>query len=326
MSSNTKITYSNPLNGNQLQESETGLNDGTAVVFPFVNGAYRIVEDNNYTQNFGYQWNKFTETQIDRSSGNINLSYNRLFAQTDWDKEDLTGKTVLEVGSGAGRFTQIILDNTKADLYSVDYSNAVEANYRNNGHYKDRLKLYQASVYEMPFAKDQFDKVFCFGVIQHTPDVEKTVQALIEMAKPGGEVVVDFYCITGWWTKVHAKYIWRPITKKWDNEKLLNIITKNIDWMIKTTSFFTKIGIGKIVNRFIPIVDIAGTFPKNMSEDQLREWAILDTFDMFSPEYDQPQKISTVKRWFEENGMEQVWGGEIKYDHGVSRVVKGIKK
>ncbi|MEI2748908.1 MAG: methyltransferase domain-containing protein [Ferruginibacter sp.] len=58
---------------------------------------------------------------------------------------------MLEVGSGAGRFTQIALDHTKANLYSVDYSNAVEANYKNNGP-NQRLKLYQASVYELPFA------------------------------------------------------------------------------------------------------------------------------------------------------------------------------
>ena len=121
---------------------------------------------------------------------------------------------MLEVGSGAGRFSQVILDYTKANLYSVDYSNAVEANFKNNGHHKDRFHLYQASVYDMPFAKGQFDKVFCFGVIQHTPDVQKTVQSLITMAKPGAEVIVDFYPIKGWWTKLQAKYSLRYFTKK----------------------------------------------------------------------------------------------------------------
>ncbi|MBK8495659.1 MAG: class I SAM-dependent methyltransferase [Chitinophagaceae bacterium] len=125
-----------------------------------------------------------------------------------------------------GRFSQIVLDHTKANLYSVDYSNAVEANFKNNGHHKDRFHLYQASVYDMPFAKGQFDKVFCFGVIQHTPDVHKTVQSLISMAKPGAEVLVDFYCVNGWWTKLQAKYMFRPVTKKWGNEKLLNKIEK----------------------------------------------------------------------------------------------------
>jgi ubiquinone/menaquinone biosynthesis C-methylase UbiE len=323
---NQTISLVNPFTKFPLQKAAEGLLDNLATVFPYKNGAYRIVEDDNYTQNFGYQWNKFTATQIDQGQTNVKLSYDRFFTVTGWSKENLKDKNILEVGSGAGRFSQIVLDHTEANLYSVDYSNAVEANYKNNGHHQNRLQLFQASVYEMPFAKAQFDKVFCFGVIQHTPDVQKTVQSLIEMAKPGAEVVVDFYCVNGWWTKVQAKYIFRPITKKWNNEKLLNKIEKNIDWMINTTTFFNKIGIGRFINRFIPICDIKGTMPKNLSKKELREWCILDTFDMFSPQYDQPQKITTVKKWFQQNGMEQVWGGAINLDNCVSYVVKGIKK
>lgn len=323
---NPEIVLVNPFTQNTLQKDAQGLLENLSAVFPYKNGAYRIVQDDNYTQNFGYQWNKFTATQIDREQKNSQLSYNRFFAVTGWDKEDLQNKNILEVGSGAGRFSQIVLDHTKANLYSVDYSNAVEANFKNNGHHQQRLQLFQASVYEMPFAKAQFDKVFCFGVIQHTPDVEKTVQSLIEMAKPGAEVIVDFYCVSGWWTKLHAKYMFRPITKKWSNEKLLKKIEKNVDWMIATTNFFNKIGIGRFVNRFIPICDIKGTMPEGLSKKELKEWCILDTFDMFSPQYDQPQTIATVKKWFEQNGMDKVWGGKVFYDNCVAYVVKGIKK
>jgi SAM-dependent methyltransferase len=323
---NQQINLLNPFTQKPLQQDSLGLREQGAIVFPYKNGAYRLVADDNYTQNFGYQWNKFAATQIDREQKNTKLSYNRFFAVTGWDKENLKDKNILEVGSGAGRFSQIVLDETKANLYSVDYSNAVEANFKNNGHHNARFHLFQASVYELPFAKAQFDKVFCFGVIQHTPDVQKTVQSLISMAKPGAEVIVDFYCVNGWWTKLQAKYIFRPITKKWSNEKLLNKIEKNIDWMIRATTFFNKIGIGRFINRFIPVCDISGTLPQGLSKQEIREWCILDTFDMFSPEYDQPQKISTVKKWFEENGMKQVWGGNIVYDNCIAYVVKGIKK
>ena len=319
------ILLINPFTKAPLKQLAEGLFDNSTNLFPYKKGAFRIVIDNNYTNNFGYQWNKFTATQIDREQKNSQFTYTRFFASTNWNQEDLQDKNILEVGSGAGRFTQIVLDYTKGKLYSVDYSNAVEANYRNNGHHKNRLQLFQASVYEMPFANAQFDKVFCFGVIQHTPDVKKTVQFLIEMAKPGGEVIVDFYCINGWWTKIQAKYIFRPFTKKWSNEKLLMKIEKNIDWMIKMTSFFNKIGIGKLINRFIPICDIKGTLPQNLSKNELREWCVLDTFDMFSPQYDQPQKVTTVKKWFEENGMKQVWGGKLHFGKNISYLVKGIK-
>lgn len=317
------IIQINPYNQESLTDTGNGLKDSSGNFFPLINGAYRFTPQENYTQNFGFQWNKFAETQIDKSS-QIQLSYKRFFAQTSWDKEDLTGKNMLEVGSGAGRFTQIALDHTKANLYSVDYSNAVEANYKNNGP-NQRLKLYQASVYELPFAPAQFDKVFCFGVLQHTPDVKKSVMKLIEMTKPGGELVVDFYPISGWWTKLHAKYLLRPFTRKMSHERLFKLIDKNANWLISLYRFFSRIGVGKLFNRFLPICDIDGTLPANLSKEKLREMVVLDTFDMFSPEYDQPQKISTVVNWFKQYGMKDVWGGFIYEGKFRAAVVKGKK-
>jgi len=318
------IQLINPYNQSTLTARADKLFDDAGNIFPCINGAYRIVQSDNYTESFGYQWNKFSGTQVDKDT-RLNMSQVRFFAETGWDKENLAGKNILEVGSGAGRFSQIILDHTQANLYSVDYSNAVEANYKNNGP-NDRLRLFQASIYELPFAKGQFDKVICIGVLQHTPDFEKSVKCLIEMAKPGAEVIVDFYPINGWWTKLHAKYLLRPFTKKMEHEKLYKKIDSNIDWLIKTYRFFSKIGLGKICNRFLPICDIDGTIPKGLPYDQLRELCVLDTFDMYSPQFDNPQKISTVTEWFKKYAMEKVWGGKIYYENCVASVVKGIKK
>lgn len=318
------IQLINPFTKNLLSLAAEGLLENCALIFPKKNGAYRIANDDNYTGNFGYQWKKFSDTQVDKLS-KLQISKTRLFAETNWDKEDLTGKNILEVGSGAGRFTQILIDHTNANIYSVDYSNAVEANYQNNGPH-ERLHLFQASIYEMPFAKAQFDKVLCLGVLQHTPDFEQSVKALVDMVKPGGELVVDFYGINGTWTKIHSKYMYRPFTKRMSHGKLHNLIEKNIDWMIKTSLFFSKIGLGFIFNRFIPVCDIESTLPINIPYNKLRELCVLDTFDMFSPEYDKPQKINTVIQWFEKYGMGDVWGGKIRYDNCVASVVKGIKK
>ncbi|MDQ3277989.1 MAG: class I SAM-dependent methyltransferase, partial [Bacteroidota bacterium] len=158
------------------------------------------------------------------------------------------------------------------------------------------------------------------------PDFKKSIKAMVDKLKPGGELIVDFYAINGWWTKIHAKYMFRPFTKKMSHEKLLNVIEKNADTLIGLSSLFTKMGIGGVVNRFLPVCDIEGTMPRNISKEELREWVILDTFDMFSPEHDHPQKISTVKKWFEEFGMEVTFAGKIPYLHCISSVVKGIKK
>lgn len=320
------IPLINPTSRRTLVKTDQGLCEDSVLVFPRVQGAYRLVQsESNYTDNFGFQWNKFQRTQIDRENTTSALSKTRFFAQTNWDKEDLTGQNILEVGSGAGRFTQVVLDYTKANVYSLDYSDAVAANYRNNGHHGERLQLFQASIYEMPFPHNSFDKVFCFGVLQHTPDFRKSIEALVHKVKPGGELAVDFYPINGWWTKVHAKYIFRPVTKKMSHSRLLALIEKNADGLIRTSALFDKAGIGRFASRFLPVCDINGTMPRNITREELREWVILDTFDMFSPEHDHPQKISTVKKWFEDFGMKVTFAGKVPYLHCVSSVVRGIK-
>jgi SAM-dependent methyltransferase len=319
------IELINPATGKQLQKQGDAFVDPDDNRFPIVRGAVRMVGESNYTDSFGFQWNKFDKTQIDKEK-NLSLSKERFFAESNWDKEDLTGKNVLEVGSGAGRFSQIVLDHTKANLYSVDYSDAVSANFRINGHHGDRLKLFQASIYDMPFPDNSFDKVFCFGVLQHTPDFKQSVKCLIDKVKPGGEVVVDFYPIRGWWTKLHSKYILRPITKKMSHEKLLKKIDSNADRLINAYNFLDKIGL-RAFTRFLPVVDIKGTLPKNLTKEELREWVVLDTFDMFSPEHDHPQRISTVANWFKEFGMNVTLADFIPIGPGFrAAVVKGIKK
>jgi SAM-dependent methyltransferase len=311
----TSIEIINPYNKKILTLKGKSLEDDAGNLFPLSAGAYRFVNDDNYTENFGFQWNKFQKTQIDRFQNISKQSQERFFAVTNWDHEDLTNKNILEVGSGAGRFTQVVLSKTAANLYSVDYSNAVEANFRNNGP-NSRLQLFQASIYELPFSPGQFDKVFCFGVLQHTPDFKKSVQCLTNMVRPGGELIVDFYPIRGWHTKVHAKYLLRRVTKKMDHQKLLERIDSSANSLISAYRFFDRLGIGKLTNRFLPICDINGTIPKQLDEATLREWVVLDTFDMFSPAYDHPQRLKDVEKWFNEFGMKSVRGQVTKYGDG----------
>ena len=143
-------------------------------IYKIINNIPRFVEGNNYTESFGMQWNIFDKTQTD-SFSNTKLSNNRFWAETEWNKKTLERLNVLEVGSGAGRFTEVFLKSTKGKLYSIDYSSAVNANLRNNKRFKSRLFLSQASIYEMPFKDNSFDKIFCFGVLQHTPSFKKSI-------------------------------------------------------------------------------------------------------------------------------------------------------
>lgn len=118
----------NPANGKALSQLGQALSDGAGASFPIVGGIPRICDAANYTENFGKQWNAFRLTQIDRPEDGQDQSERRFFAETGWDALQLNGIHILEVGSGAGRFSRVVLERTNAELYSVDYSCAVEAN------------------------------------------------------------------------------------------------------------------------------------------------------------------------------------------------------
>lgn len=319
------VSIINPKNNQSLQLVGDNFVDASGNEFSLVKGVLRISAQDNYTDNFGMQWNKFDKTQLDNEIDGLNLSCRRFFAETHWDQEDLSGKCILEVGSGAGRFSKVVLEHTKAVLYSVDYSDAVTANFKNNNKIApDRFHLFQASIYEMPFPDNSFDKVFCLGVLQHTPDFEASINALIDKVKPGGEIVVDFYPIKGWWTKINAKYILRPITKKMPHERLLRLIEKNIDWLLKVHYIIHRIGLG-VMTRFLPLCDVNETFPKSLTKAEIREWAILDTFDQYSPEHDHPQRIADVSAMFERHGAKVTFAGFEHFEDFSAAVVRGIK-
>lgn len=253
----------------------------------------RFVDDQGYTSNFGKQWAEFRKTQVDSATGNTESS-DRFFNGTGWP-ERMEGETILEAGCGSGRFTEIML-KTGARVISFDYS--VAADVTHDSFASKGTTVSQASIYEMPFKPASFDRVFCYGVIQHTPDVKKSFFNLVEMVKPGGHLAVDVY--DAWKWIFHSRYRVRWFTKRMNQEKLLA-------WCRKVVPAYMKImpPLHPYNQLFFPVKDYRGARP-GFTEEQLVEYSILDTFDMLAPEYDQPQSRGTMLRWAKEAGLTDV--------------------
>ncbi|HED01025.1 MAG TPA: class I SAM-dependent methyltransferase [Proteobacteria bacterium] len=175
---------------NMVHQEDGSVREGTLVCrtcgirYSVISGIPRFVPAENYAGSFGYQWNIHRKTQLDSYTG-LPISRDRLFTVSGWS-EHLEGERILEAGSGAGRFTEVLLQ-TGAELFSFDYSNAVEANLSNNGE-KPNLHLFQGDIFNIPFAEQSFDKVISLGVLQHTPDPERAFISLARFVKPGGSL------------------------------------------------------------------------------------------------------------------------------------------
>ena len=90
----------------------------------------RFVESESFASSFGLQWNTFKKAQLD-SYTKTRISEDRVRTALQMPLESIKGLKIIEAGSGAGRFTEILL-KYGAIVYSFDLSNAVSANYENN--------------------------------------------------------------------------------------------------------------------------------------------------------------------------------------------------
>lgn len=276
----------------------------------------RFVSKFNYADNFGFQWNKFAKTQLDSNSGHP-ISAERFWKATGWEKSELRDKWVLDVGCGSGRFTEIAL-KAGAKVVALDYSNSVDATWENLKHFSN-LYVVQGDIYSLPFFKNSFDFIYCLGVIQHTPNVEMALKALPPMLSKNGKLCVDVY-----WKRLrsmmHSKYLFRPFTKKIPNEVLFKIIKKIVPFLLSVSIFLSKFPlIGSVFRRIIPIANYYKIYP--LSRNQLKEWAILDTFDMLSPEYDSPLTKNKLKKYMIESNLKN-----IEILHATLLAARGIKK
>jgi SAM-dependent methyltransferase len=268
-----------------------------AASYRVTDGIPRFVSSENYSRSFGFQWDIHDKTQLDSYTGQ-SISEQRLFDVTGWPT-DLSGQLILEAGSGAGRFTECLL-KTGATVFSFDYSSAVNSNGRNNGH-SEHLLLFQADMRNIPLRRAAFDKVMCLGVLQHTPAPEKSFRCLSDMVRPGGELVVDLYrkSALAW---LQWKYALRPITKRLDQRRLYEIVSRVVPALIPTAKKMRRVA-GRTGARLMPIVEYSRL---GLSPEMNERWAILDTFDMYSPAHDHPQTMRTLKRWFKEVGFTSV--------------------
>ena len=61
---------------------------------------------------------------------------------------------------------------------------------------------------------------------------------------------------------------------------------------------------GNMLKRIIPVANHFDGI--GLTTQQKKEWALLDTFDWLSPQYDQPQNEASAKAWMTEAGIKQI--------------------
>ena len=244
-----------------------------------------ISQDDKYTDNFSNQWKDFNYVQVD-SFNKTKISEDYLRELLFDDLNQLKNKNILEIGCGAGRFTEHIVKHSNLCV-SIDLSKSI---YYNVSKDTKNLILIKSDFLKLK-VKKKFDIVICRGVLQHTPDPDKSILKLFDFIDEEGLIFFDYYKKPkiGF---LHPKYIfWRPFIRAFFNYNSFKFfLDKNINTLMKVKYFFRKIFFNSffISDCLIPIWDFR---EKNYKIDKnlFTQWTILDTLDGIFAKYDFPK-------------------------------------
>jgi 2-polyprenyl-3-methyl-5-hydroxy-6-metoxy-1,4-benzoquinol methylase len=269
--------------------------------FRIIKGIPRFT-DEQYSSAFGFQWKKFPRTQLDSFSG-TSTSKNRVVQVCG---EELYAKlpesTVLEVGAGAGRFTEALLA-TGATVFSCDLSSAVEVN-AESFPISAKHSVIQSDVTHLPFLPESFEIVFCLGVIQHTPSPERTIECLAKQVKPGGWLLIDHYAKSISW-KFRTAPLARAILKRLKPDTAFRIAEK----IFKIAKPLFKVSKNRIYRKFLNIIFPIVYFDDEILElkAELRdEWSILDTFDSLTDWHKHRRSPKEIEKSLIRSGLVEI--------------------
>ncbi len=275
--------------------------------YEVVNNIPRFVPTQNYASSFGVQWNVFRTTQLDSCTG-LTISRDRLARIAGGSLNIFQGKKILEVGCGAGRFTELILQSG-GYVFAVDLSTAVDANYQNCSAF-ERYSVAQADVMGLPVLPEQFDIVVCIGVVQHTPDPEATIKVLCAHVRPGGVLLMDHYSQDYPATRVR-RWIRSFLLGK-DEEYSMRFVQRLVRLLWPIHQLVYKWRNKKMGRRLVtpllhlsPVVDYHYVYTQ-LDEQRLYEWAILDTHDTLTDRYKHLRSAEEIRSILTLSGMDKI--------------------
>jgi len=292
------------MDGARVAEGTLGC-AGCGASWPIVRSIPRFVPADNYAKSFGRQWDRFPTTVYDRHNG-LGLYKARFFAASGWPQR-LNGQTIVEAGCGPGAFTEIAC-STGATVVSFDLSSAVDVNLRENGS-RENLLVVQADVRAPPLRPAGFDRLFCFGVLQHTPDPSESFRSLVPLVRPGGELAIDCYrspSLLRWWG---SYYRLRWLTRRMP-PALVHALCRAwvaVSWPIVTTLWRIPGSTARHWAHYLFLIrDYFRRAGLTVTPRFEREWAVMQLVDQLTARHDHPQSIEDVRGWFEEAGLASI--------------------
>ncbi len=114
-----------------------------------------------------------------------------LFRQ--FSNSEFKDKRLLEIGCGIG-IDSVQLHKCGFNLTAVDLTqNAIDIARERAEQEGYSIKYMVANAEKLPFEDEEMDFVYSFGVLHHTPDIQKSVDEVYRVLKKGGRAYIMLY-------------------------------------------------------------------------------------------------------------------------------------
>lgn len=141
-------------------------------------------------KSFSQEW-KIFKYEGDKTWGfTKDVRKKRFLEEIGITKEELAGKTLLDVGCGNGVLTNAIADYDVLTI-GIDVSYSIERAFQNNDN--PNAHFIQCDLQNPPFNANYFDIVYSTGVIHHTNNTELSFSCITPLVKPKGRLYVWLY-------------------------------------------------------------------------------------------------------------------------------------
>lgn len=261
-------------------------------VYPIVDGIPRFVKDEGYSDNFGYQWNRWARVQFEDQNISRPMqghTTNMFKTITQFTEEKLRGKLVLDIGCGPGRFADVAIQ-MGASVIALDYSSAIDAAKANFVGKKADILFLQADALSMPIKSNSIDNSYTIGVLHHTPSPFTGVKEARRVTR--NDFAIRVYEAKGFYTYPMVRF-WRGVFL------MLKPIFKHYPPLLYSYVFGTLgYAIGCI---WRPLsYPLRAIFPTAFLPDY--RWTILDTFDAIATTHQSGHTSKEIEGWLQDAG------------------------
>lgn len=134
-------------------------------------------------------WQERIERRLDEENS---LAEPNIRMIEEWMDLQFSGQRVLVVGAGTGA-ESVVFSQRGAEVYGIEpYDKAMQIL-----HLKAKLhnipaeRFKQANAEDIPHPDESFDFVYCYTVIEHVQDVERSIDEMLRVCKVGGTVYIQ---------------------------------------------------------------------------------------------------------------------------------------